>query len=163
MFYFSFGSNMSEKRLFQRIRAEKIGVAELTEHVLCFHKTSELDGSAKCDIVKTGNSRDVVLGVVYHIEESQKPILDTFEGLGFGYDIKNVSVTIGDKSYNAFTYYATSIDPSLKPYKWYKKHVLQGAIENCMPSAYIKSIEEVDALSDTDTERRERELSIYVS
>lgn len=161
MLYFSFGSNMSEKRLFQRIRATKIGVAELTEHLLCFHKTSKLDGSAKCNIIKTGNSSDIVLGVVYDIEESQKPILDTIEGLGFGYDIKNVSITIGDKSYDAFTYIATSIDPSLKPYKWYKKHVLEGARENCMPSSYIKSIEKVDALSDTDTERRERELSIY--
>lgn len=153
---------MSEKRLSQRIRAKKIGVAELTEHVLCFHKTSKLDGSAKCDIIKTGNSSDIVLGVVYDIEESQKPILDMFEGLGFGYDVKTVSVTIGDKSYNAFTYYATSVDPSLKPYKWYVKHVLEGARENCMPSSYIKNIEKIDALSDADTERRERELSIYL-
>lgn len=152
---------MSQKRLLHRIRATRIGVAELRGHKLCFHKTSKLDGSAKCDVFRTDNSDDFVLGVLYEIETSQKSILDTIEGLGFGYKIKTVSVMISDKSFEAFTYYATSIDPALKPYRWYKKHVLEGAKENNMPSSYIKAIESVEALSDKDAARREEELSIY--
>ncbi|MCK5785105.1 MAG: gamma-glutamylcyclotransferase [Candidatus Sabulitectum sp.] len=161
MLYFSFGSNMSEKRLLQRIRASKIGVAMLSDHKLCFHKLSKTDGSAKCDIKETGHPDDFVLGVLYDITESQKPILDIIEGLGSGYDIKNVSVKIDDRSYEAFTYYATSIDSSLMPYHWYKQHVIEGAIENGMPEEYIGSIKAVKSITDTDSKRRDRELSIY--
>ncbi len=152
---------MSAKRLLHRISASKIGVAELTEHRLCFHKASESDGSAKCDILHTGNPDDFILGVVYEIEESQKPILDGIEGLGFGYDEKTVSVTMRNKSLDAFTYYAISINPTLKPFEWYKQHVLAGAIENCMPPSYIQRINDVEAVSDTDSDRRNQELSIY--
>lgn len=161
LLYFAFGSNMSERRLLERIKAEKLGVATLTEHRLCFHKVSEADGSAKCNILETGQPYDFVLGVLYEIDESQKPILDYIEGLGFGYDIKTVTVNLDGKSFETYTYYATSIDPSLKPYHWYKRHVLEGAIENGMPSDYIKSIEDVEALVDTDSERQDRESAIY--
>lgn len=161
MLYFSFGSNMSEKRLLRRIEALKLGVAVLTGHSLRFHKRGESDGSAKCDILETGNSEDTVFGVVYDIEESQKPVLDKYEGLSFGYETKTVSVKLDDRFVDAFTYYATSTDPSLKPYCWYKRHVLEGAMENEMPKGYIKSIEAVEAVPDTDTGRRNRELSIY--
>ena len=159
--YFSFGSNMSEKRLLRRISASKIGVALLSGHKLCFHKLSTADGSAKCDIKETGQPDDFVLGVLYDIEENQKPILDIIEGLGYGYDIKTVSLKIDDRSFDAFTYYATSIDSSLMPYHWYKQHVLEGAIENEMPEEYIGSIKAVEAITDTDSARRDLELSIY--
>ncbi len=159
--YFSFGSNMSEKRLLQRIKAEKIGVAVLNRHLLRFHKPSSLDGSAKCDIQETGQPEDFVLGVLYDIEESQKSILDEIEGLGSGYDLKTVSVTIDGHQVNACTYYATTINSKLKPYHWYKRHVLEGAIENGMPEDYIKSIQAVESVTDKDDARRQRELSIY--
>lgn len=161
MLYFSFGSNMSEKRLLRRIRALKLGIAVLAGHSLRFHKPSESDGSAKCDILETGKPEDIVFGVLYDIDQSQKHILDRYEGLGFGYDIKTVSVKLDDEFLEAFTYYATSIDTSLKPYRWYKQHVLEGAIENRMPEEYIGSIEAVEAIADKNVERRRRELSIY--
>lgn len=161
MLYFSFGSNMSEKRLLQRITASKMGVAILTEHQLCFRKRGESDGSAKCDILETGKPDDFVLGVLYDIDKSQKKVLDIYEGLGYGYDEKTVTVTIDNKSFDAFTYYATSIDTSLKPYHWYKRHVLEGARENNMPEEYIQRIDRIPAKIDIDSERRERELSIY--
>ncbi|MCK5036323.1 MAG: gamma-glutamylcyclotransferase [Candidatus Sabulitectum sp.] len=161
MLYFSFGSNMSEKRLLQRITASRIGVAILTEHQLCFRKRSEADGSAKCDILETGQPDDFVLGVLYDIHRSQKTVLDIYEGLGYGYNVKTVSVMIDNKSFDAFTYYATNIDTSLKPYHWYKRHVLEGAKENNMPQEYIQRIDRIPAQIDIDSERRERELSIY--
>jgi hypothetical protein len=150
---------MSEKRLHQRIRAVKTGVAVLNQHKLCFRKPSTLDGSAKCDIQETGQPEDYVLGVLYDIEESQKTILDSIEGLGSGYDLKTVSVSIDGQSVNAYAYYATSFNPKLKPYHWYKKHVLEGAKENRMPADYINSIEAVEAVTDKNDERRRGELS----
>jgi hypothetical protein len=152
---------MSEKRILQRIRVEKIGVAVLNRHQLRFHKPSSLDGSAKCDIQETGQTEDIVLGVLYEVEESQKSILDEIEGLGFGYDLKTVSVSIDGRRVDACTYYATSINADLKPYHWYKRHVLEGAIENRMPEDYINSIEIIESVTDKDDERRQKELSIY--
>ena len=161
MFYFSFGSNMSSKRLFQRIDAIRIGVAVLSNHKLCFHKYAESDNSGKCDILLTNNKNDFVLGVVYKIDESQKTILDKYEGLGYGYDIKTIPVLLNGKIQDVFTYYATNIDSSLKPYHWYKQHVLEGARENEFPEEYITSIENVLSIKDNDKERATRELAIY--
>lgn len=161
MLYLSYGSNMSEKRLLRRITAVKRGTATLHGYRLCFRKKSESDQSAKCDILETGMAGDFVLGVVYDVEDSQKKLLDEFEGLGYGYDSRTVKVKLAGRIVEVFTYYATSIDPSLKPLKWYKRHVLEGAIENGFPQNYISFIESIETVSDTDTSRRERELSIY--
>ncbi len=161
MLYFSFGSNMSSKRLFQRINAVRIGVAVLSGHKLCFHKYAESDNSGKCHILLTKKKNDFVLGVVYKIDKSQKTILDTYEGLGYGYDIKTVPVLLNGTKQNVFTYFATNIDPTLKPYHWYKRHVLEGAIENELPEEYIAFIKNVSSIKDEDRERATRELSIY--
>jgi hypothetical protein len=61
----------------------------------------------------------------------------------------------------AFTYYATNIDPDLKPLDWYKEHVIRGARENELPIEYIRTIEAVDFVEDSDVERHDEELSIY--
>ena len=51
MLYFSYGSNMSIKRIIDGVpSAKKIGVGKLLSHELKFHKVSNKDGSAKCDI-----------------------------------------------------------------------------------------------------------------
>ena len=163
MLYFSFGSNMSSKRLFQRVNAIRIGVAVLSDHKLCFHKYGEYDKSGKCDILLTSNKNDFVLGVVYKIDESQKTILDKYEGLGYGYDIKTVPVLLNGKIQDVFTYFATSINPCLKPYHWYKQHVLEGARENEFPEEYIALIKNVVSIEDEDRERAARELAIYSS
>lgn len=161
MFYFSFGSNMSSKRLFQRINAIRIGVAVLSNHKLCFHKYGESDNSGKCDILLTDNKKDFVIGVVYKIDESHKKTLDKIEGLGCGYDIKIVPVVLNGTNQDVFTYFATDIDPSVKPYHWYKQHVLEGARENDFPEDYIASIENVQSVKDKNRERAARELAIY--
>ena len=61
----------------------------------------------------------------------------------------------------AFIYYATNINPELKPFDWYKEHVLRGAKENGLPVEYIRSIENIEHTEDSDTKRRSDELSIY--
>ena len=58
-------------------------------------------------------------------------------------------------------YYATDIDPSLRPYHWYKRHVLIGARENNLPAEYIEHIEAIEAIDDPDKQRCSREIAIY--
>ena len=162
LLYFSYGSNMSTPRLVDRgVRSAKaIAVARLERHRLKFQKKS-IDGSGKCDIEFTDHPSDVVYGVVFQILASEKTEIDKLEGLGKGYNEKSVSI-IGQNGepVNAVTYYATNIDLSLKPYHWYKEHVLHGAKQHNLPAAYIKEIEAVESIPDPNSTRHKKE-SIY--
>lgn len=162
MRYFAYGSNMSRKRFTARIPSVKaIGVARLECHKLCFHKKGR-DGSAKCDIVLTSNHEDVVYGVIFEIADSVKQKLDRYEGNGRGYAEKQVHVTTEDgRILQAMTYYALRIDTTLKPYHWYKEHVLIGARENELPAEYIKMIEAVDSCRDSNLSRYRKEMAVY--
>lgn len=160
--YFSYGSNMSFRRLHRRVsKARMIDVGRLEEHKLKFHKRSK-DGSAKCDAVYIENSKDFVYGVAFEISISQLQTLNKFEGLGKGYEQKYVDIITRNRGkISALTYYATDIDASLKPYCWYKEHVLYGAREYELPKEYIAKIKKVDAIPDLNIKRHEEELIIY--
>lgn len=162
MLYFSYGSNMSSRRIRQRVpSANFIAVATLCGHDLRFHKRS-VDGSAKCDAYATGDETHNIIGVMFDITESEKPTLDMYEGLGHGYDEKIVEiVTSSGHIVEATTYYALAIDPVLKPYHWYKQHVLRGAMEHDLPGEYTDRIRGIDSIEDPDTSRYEREMAIY--
>lgn len=164
MKYFAYGSNMSLKRLQQRVpSAHPLGTYLLDEHELRFHKFSK-DGSGKCDAFYTGDNSYVVMGVLYEIHESEKAALDKAEGLGWGYEGKVVSVSSAEgKIITAVTYLATRIEKSLLPYTWYKKHVLVGAREANLPSEYIAGIEAIDALKDPDQKREVEQYAIHSS
>jgi len=163
--YFSYGSNMSSKRLLARVpSARKVGVGVLSHHELRFHKASHKDGTAKCDARETGNADHCIHGVVFLIDPAEKPYLDKVEGVGVGYEEKFVTVQLEDGSaVEAYTYYATSIDPALKPFCWYKEHVMIGAREHALPADYVAQIECIEVLDDEDLQRREMELAIYGS
>lgn len=154
---------MSNKRLQSRVpSAVKICVARLHEHRLIFHKESK-DRSAKCDAAQSENSEDVVIGVVYEIHASEKLKLDKIEGRGYGYEEKTVKVKTSEYGeIEAIIYYATKINPALKPFHWYKEHVLIGARENVFPAAYIQTIELVESIVDPVPGRHEREMQIYL-
>ncbi|MGI9295941.1 MAG: gamma-glutamylcyclotransferase family protein [Pseudomonadales bacterium] len=162
MLYFSYGSNMSSKRIRQRVpSAEFIAVSTLSMHELRFHKSSK-DGSAKCDAFETRDQNSIVIGVVFEVSEPEKLELDRVEGLGFGYDEKIVVVTsTNGESMKASTYYATDIEPSRKPYHWYKEHVVRGAKENGLPAHYVENIATIESVADPKPGRHESEMAIY--
>lgn len=162
MLYFCYGSNMSSLRLQHRAPSSQfVAVARLEKHDLRFHKSGK-DGSAKCDAFNTNNPDDQIFGVIYQISEPDKVQLDRIEGLGKGYDEKIVEISaLTGELFTATTYYATKVDPSLKPYHWYKEHVLKGAEENRLPKAYIHYIANIESVDDYDIERHQKELAIY--
>ena len=161
MLCFSYGSNMSLARLQDRVPSARfVAVATLPAHTLRFHKVSK-DGSGKCDAEQTGNPDDRVIGVVYEISDKEKLALDRKEGLGSGYKEKEVEVTADQKKLTALMYFATKVDSLLKPYRWYKEHILFGARENDLPAEYIAQLEAIESVDDPDTARNERELIIY--
>jgi len=161
MLCFTYGSNMSRRRLQARVPSARFfAVAGLPGHRLRFHKHAH-DGSAKCDAEETGNPQDRVIGVIYGIADEEKPVLDRHEALGFGYEQKMVELETAWGHAQAWMYYATRLTSTLKPYHWYREHVLVGARENGLPIDYIARIEAVKSTNDPNTSRSQRELAIY--
>lgn len=161
MRYFAYGSNMSLKRLQDRApSAVPIGTFSLPNHKLIFHKHGR-DDSAKCDAHSTNDPSDTVMGRLYELDENEKSALDRAEGLGNGYEEKVIKVFNTKNSFKAVTYYATNLNNTLKPFTWYKRHVLIGAREANLPEEYIGVIESIPAIEDYDKGREAEQLSIH--
>ena len=164
MNYFAYGSNMSLARMHSRIpSAVMTGVYSLGGHCLRFHKVG-LDGSAKCDAYFTGVASDVVFGVLYTIAPHDVGSLDAAEGHGNGYDRQEVEVS-DERGRNAlaFAYFATKIDESLRPFTWYKYHVVAGAIQHGLSDDYVALIERIESIADPDVVRARLELATHES
>jgi gamma-glutamylcyclotransferase len=152
---FAYGSNMLSCRIQERCpSARALGVAELHGHELKWHKRSK-DGSGKCDVVQAKDEKRIVYGVLFEIAESEKRALDKAEGLGNGYEEKQVQVVFEGKPRAATLYAATNTDSAFKPYTWYKAFVVAGAKEHKLPSEYIRQLEAVEAIQDSDSKRHE--------
>jgi gamma-glutamylcyclotransferase (GGCT)/AIG2-like uncharacterized protein YtfP len=162
MLYFAYGSNMSVARMHQRIAsAHTLTRAVLRGHRLAFRKVGR-DGSAKCDAVPSVRPGDLIHGVLYRLAAHDKPVLDAHEGLGRGYAERRVMVLQIDGTHcAAFLYQATHVDDTLKPFGWYREHVLRGAREHRLPAAYIAAILSTETREDPDLERHRREMALY--
>ena len=160
MYYFAYGSNMSSRRLLARVpSARSLGVAHLPGYEMSFAKRSH-DGSAKCTI--NPNLGGNTLGILYHIADEQRSILDRIEGQGFGYDVQDVRIiTQSGRRVTAFTYLSTDIDAALPAYTWYVEHVVRGAREHGIAQQYIDKIQAAHAIEDPDSDRHQFEISIY--
>ncbi|MHA7872753.1 MAG: gamma-glutamylcyclotransferase, partial [Hyphococcus sp.] len=141
--------------------AAPAGAAALSGHVLKFHKIGA-DGSAKCDAFETPEDDARLHGVVYDLAPHEIPALDAIEGLGAGYEKKEVAVTLASGEVEAaFTYYATRISARLSPFCWYKTHVVRGALEHGLPARVVESLKTVSHVDDADAARVQKELSVY--
>ncbi len=162
MLYFAYGSNMSGRRLRARIgESSFLGKARLQGYQLRFHKIGR-DQSGKCDAYHTGNETDRMFGAVYLIDKDQLRRLDRYEGAGKGYLRQEIGIfDLTGTAFQAFTYIATRIDQGLKPFHWYKFHVMQGALEIQLPEYYVAQINRIDVTQDADLRRTRKELQIY--
>lgn len=164
--YFAYGSNMSIRRLLERCStANFLGIAKIENYKLAFNKKSSLDKSGKANIIETDNPSDIVWGVIFEIEESQKTQLDEAEGNGYGYDDHTIKVIDSKgQEHECIVYIATEakyIDNSLTPMDWYLEHCLIGARENGLPEDYILIIKSQSSIKDKNIERAQRERNIY--
>lgn len=163
--YFAYGSNLHPVRLQQRVpQSEFLCVATLAGYRLCFHKRAG-DGSAKCNILHTGNGADLVHGAIYQLPMNQRYVLDRYEGVGFGYEVEHVKVSAGDRVHGVFAYVAqeSHIDNRLQPYHWYKELVVRGARHHRMPQHYISRIDAVPSAHDQEHGRRQENESLLES
>ncbi|MEA2117411.1 gamma-glutamylcyclotransferase family protein [Halovibrio sp. HP20-50] len=161
MLCFAYGSNMSTQRLAARIPARFVTTALLPAHRLAFHQQSG-DGSGKCDIVPAPD-QSAVYGVVWEVAWHHKLILDRYEGLNAAYDETKLTVTdlAGEGQFEVQAYVGKNTATGIRPYTWYKHHVLAGAREHQLPAAYVRALERVEAQIDPDTERHAREMVLH--
>ncbi|QNI04860.1 gamma-glutamylcyclotransferase [Halomonas sp. SH5A2] len=161
MLCFSYGSNMSTHRLMARIPAHFVTTAKLPNYRLAFHQYGG-DGSGKCDIVPA-SEEEAVYGVIWEVALHHKPTLDGYENLGDAYDETWLTVTdlTNHRPLDVQAYLGKVTAQRIRPYSWYKQHVIAGAHEHKLPLAYIRALEEVQAWDDPDTERHAREMAIH--
>ncbi|WP_321956322.1 gamma-glutamylcyclotransferase family protein [Paraburkholderia bannensis] len=161
--YFAYGSNMSAPRLSRRIDPIRhIANGYLDGYQLTFDKVSK-DGSGKCDCKHSGEPGHRVWGVLFAIDADSLEALDKYEDEGRTYDRQKVQVRTDHGVIVAVTYFARKSEPGLRPYHWYKYHVLYGARAAKLPADYIAEIEEVEELQDLDAARTEKNMAVYGS
>jgi len=153
---FAYGSNMNLNRLKNRVpSAVKISNGFIEGFSLKCSKASK-DGSGKATVLNTGNKVNLVWGVLFEIDEKEKPQLDKAEALNYGYDERIIEVNGGKEIHLAQIYFANdkSINEELKPYNWYKAFITEGAKENGLPNDYINKLESLNSEQDKNYERR---------
>jgi AIG2-like family len=159
MLYFGYGSNMCTGRLRARVSsAEPLGKFSLKGYRFRFNKRSN-DGSGKGNVEHTGVDADVVWGVLFEFDASQKLALDDAE---VGYDELMVDVECeADRKTGVYIYIAhNSIDNSLQPYSWYKRFVMEGARQHGLPPAYVKFLDAFPESEDPDRARDKKKRAI---
>jgi gamma-glutamylcyclotransferase len=149
---FAYGSNLCLERMAERApSARVVAVGELAGHSLRWHKRGR-DGSGKCDAFANGDPREVVHGVVYEMNDSDKAALDRVEGLGVHYFEKPVTIQRAEGGFlDAVTYVANPlrIDAALLPTREYKAWVTTGARQHHLPPAWIATLDAIPTLDET--------------
>ena len=134
--YFAYGSNLLVSRLQARTpSAEPLGIATLPGWTLCFHKVGT-DGSGKGDIVPAADG--AVTGMVYRLRTRELWRLDLAEGLG--YRRRRLAVCLDGRGLRCETYVATAIDPTLRPFDWYRRLILAGLLEHGIGGATLGQV-----------------------
>jgi gamma-glutamylcyclotransferase len=150
---FAYGSNMCSGR-FHAYRVSPHGTGRpgvLLGYRLQFDKKSTADRSGKANVVAQQGSE--VWGVLYTISDADKKKLDEGEG---GYQPLKLPLRLEhNRTTEAWVYVARKSrkDPSLRPFTWYKRFLVEGAREHSLPQNYIAELERIEAVEDSDKER----------
>jgi len=124
-------------------------VALFPDHDLEFTWFSRRNQCGSSDVVS--KREQSVWGVLYEIDEKDRPKLDAVEGVN-SKAYKPISITVfrgGDslQPISAFTYTVRKkLDEHPKPSRAYKDHIVSGAIERSLPADYIAKLKTVETI-----------------
>ncbi|MCS5636937.1 MAG: gamma-glutamylcyclotransferase [Myxococcota bacterium] len=132
--YFAYGSNLSFRRLAERIPSpESLGAGRLADYRLVFNKPSA-DGSAKANLLPSPGEE--AWGVLWSISSEAWPVLDGFEP-GYARTPCRVRDAAG-QARAASVYLWPGEGREEAPYDWYLEYLLEGARENTLPPEYVR-------------------------
>ena len=123
-------------------------------------RLTHVDASGKANALYTGRDQDEDWGTLFTISDRDKDQLDKAEQ---GYHPVDVTVREANGAdCNAVTYVANSnaIDDSLRPYNWYRRLVLQGALQHGLPPDYVAFIRAAVAQDDRKRDRAAKYLYV---
>lgn len=152
--YLAYGSNLHPIRLAERVpSARLLQRLRLDDCRVVFHKRGQ-DGSAKCSLERSVPG-EAAYAAVYGIDPEEKGLLDRFEGCGGGYCDITLVLHGNDQLREVFTYIAQPeyLDPSLRPFDWYRDLVVAGSEYLAFPSTYTQLMRNTQAIPDDDTLR----------
>lgn len=138
--YFAYGSNMSTRRLQERIeRARPFGRGRWPGMELAFNKLG-VDGSGKANLVERPGAH--AWGVLFELHPEDWPTLDRFEP---GYTRSTCQVQLeSDALIEAQVYLAVPPLVATPPHDWYRDHLLTGAEEHGLPADLISLIRRIE-------------------
>jgi cation transport regulator ChaC len=131
IWYFAYGSDVKVAQMKERVgdfKLSKRAVARNFKLVFNAHSKKNWHGYT-ANIQHTGDFGDKVLGVVYHITDTQLAKLQTFEGTPQKIDI-SVELEDGSEIKNAKTFLWNSTEREHEPPEAYRRIIEEGLIEH---------------------------------
>lgn len=146
VYYFAYGSNMSEDQMSHRIpAAKKICSANIKDYQLVFDVPATYREGSVANIRSKPNS--ILWGVIWQIPAKYMSELDRIEDLTT-YDRKLVEITVKiEESIQCYIYKGKNPVEGLLPEKDYLEIILQGAKQANLPEDYIKKLSQQKTLS----------------
>ncbi|MCA8998232.1 MAG: gamma-glutamylcyclotransferase [Planctomycetaceae bacterium] len=156
--YFAYGSNLHPDRLGMRLGRIPSGRRALLPGAQLTFEKRGVDGSGKCNIEMTGTPDDGVVGALFAVSADERRLLHEWEATTCGYSVISAMVTVEEIVVEAFTFQARSelIEPGLKPFDWYKRFVVEGAIHFGFPNDYIESLQCHPSIPDPRSSHEQR-------
>ena len=137
IYYFAYGSNMSSRRLKERIpSACSVNTARLNNYRFICNK---IGGNRVCYANIEYDENSHLYGVIYKLKPDDFNTLDIYEG---NYQRKEVKVETTSQDINAITYISDYTSNDLQVADWYQEHIIRGAREHQLPAEYIQTIKE---------------------
>ncbi len=135
--YFAYGSNMSSEVMRRACPgAARLGPARLDGYRLAFLRRSVLSDTGVADIAADADGQ--TWGVLYSLGEGERAALDHKEGLGWAYELLEVTVVSAEGPHAALTYTVKDKEPEeIEPSPEYLQRLLAAADENDLPEHYL--------------------------
>ncbi len=148
--YFAFGSNMSSKRIKDRIgRFPERVPGLLNDFKLVFNKKAgrNADAEGYASVVPAAGSK--VEGILYQLTDDEFKVLNRYEGVSSGhYQRDNVEVirTDNNERVDAIIYVACAryVSDKLKPSREYLNYLLEG--KDCLSKGYYARLKNTEYL-----------------
>lgn len=144
MYYFAYGTNMSENKMRALTRFTKREGARLEGYKIVFNKQSNTDPRVGFANIEP-DPDSVVHGVLYEIDENGLAKLDISEGSPDHFARQEMEVvTSSGEKVRAEVYVASDpkVRPGLKPSKSYIANLLGG--KDVLPKEYFKSLQDAE-------------------